>query len=267
VLPDEPLQQGDVILWPHASGFLETSGIVVTADCDLARAKHWGRISVVPVFAVHTYVEELLAPKILTKHQPRLMQHFGKAIGNLLANQSGEAPSLDALEQLLGAAHLPVSLAADGQISAIHQILRQLGGWQKYESNLECLSSTFAILNLGGNEGMQNNIRSALVTLPGDVMPIPHFSGLPFDVSVAWLRVVREIPEKGIVRKMSDMAAASGIRVGRLSPVVRYRLTQMLAQVFSDIGLPEHHERLVKDQINGYISTLPKQPAKVGRSP
>jgi hypothetical protein len=218
----------------------------------------------VPVFGVSTYVEELLAPKLLAKHHQRLLQHFGKSIGKLLTNISGENPSLVALEQLLGTPLLPATLAADKEVSAIHQVLRQHGGWQKYESNLDCLALTFTVLNLGGGEGMQNNIRGGLATLPGDVMPIPYFNGLPFDVSVAWLRIIREIPEKGIVRKMSDMTTATGIRVGRLSPVVRYRLTQMLAQVFSDIGLPEQHEQLVRDQINRYISTLPQQWAKGG---
>jgi len=36
------------------------------------------------------------------------------------------------------------------------------------------------------------------------------------------------------------------MRVARLGPMFRYRLTQCLGQVFSDIGLPEDYESELK---------------------
>ena len=257
VLPDAPLAQGDVMFWPDATESLYKSGVIVTGDCDLALEKHWGRISVVPVVALSSYVEELLAPKILARYGPKLREVFGNRVSRALRAAGDTSPGTEALEQLIGAELLPPSLDSHSQVRELHQILRQSYRLHSYTPNLACLESALRILSPSGKNALQNSVRSQLSSFPGDVLPLPRIEGLPFDVAVAWLRVLREVRESEIARKMSELSAGRAIRIARLSPVVRYRLTQMLAHVFSDIGLPEHHERSVREQIDGYISTLP----------
>jgi hypothetical protein len=45
---DNTLSQGDVIVWEENQDFQSKAAVIVTADCDLAKGKHWGRITVVP---------------------------------------------------------------------------------------------------------------------------------------------------------------------------------------------------------------------------
>lgn len=253
---DVPLQQGDVLRWPTATAFLEMAGVVVTADCDLARGKHWGRLSVVPIFALGSYVEELLAPKILNKYEQRLVQHLARSVGRLLAVAGGERPSTEAIELLISNEDLPPALSEDDSVRTLHSVIRQGRGWHKYQTNVSCLDAALRILNSQATNQLQDTIRSNVASLPGDVMQIPRSEHLPFDFPVAWLRVLREVRDEAIALRMSEAEPGRAIRVGRLSPVVRYRLTQMLAQVFSDIGLPEHFERRVRDEAAAYIGTL-----------
>jgi hypothetical protein len=253
---DAPLRQGDVLRWPKNTAFLEMAGVVVTADCDLARGKHWGRLSVVPVFALGDYVEELLAPKLLSKNEQRIVQHLARSIGRGLALAGGERPSVEAIELLISNHDLPPALAADASIHTLHRAIRQGRGWEKYDTNINCLDAALRILNPQLANQLRESIRNNLSSLPGDVMQIPKSEHLPFDPPVAWLRVLREVRDDAIALRMSEADSAGGIRVGRLSPVVRYRLTQMLAQVFSDIGLPESFEKCVKDETVAYVGTL-----------
>lgn len=256
IASDAPLRQGDVLRWPSATEFLEMAGVVVTADCDLVRGKHWGRVSVVPVFALGSYVEELLAPRLLSKNEQRLVQLLSKSVARRLALAGAERPSTEAIELLISNGDLSSPLVDDESIRLLHRLIRQARGWQKHEANLSCLHGALRILNPLATDQLREAIRNNLSSLPGDVMQIPRSDQLPFDPPVAWLRVLREVRDDSIALRMSEAGSAGAIRVGRLSPVVRYRLTQMLAQVFSDIGLPEQLEMRVKDETAAYVGTL-----------
>ena len=254
VSPEEVLQQGDFVLWPGATAFLEQAGIIVTADCDLAFGKHWGRISVVPVFALSTYVEELLAPRVLSKQLTKLREAFGRQIQRVLAPSDESIPSDAAIDPLLSASTLPQPLAGETSLVNLHSVLRQALGYERSVPNLECLARAIALVNAGSGNTLRSHIKNGLSSLPGDVLAVPRIDGLPFTAGVAWLRVIREVPEASIARKMSDMAPGRCIRIGRLIPVLRYRLTQMLGQVFSDIGLPENYELLKRELIDSYTA-------------
>ncbi|KWF22509.1 hypothetical protein WL84_18600 [Burkholderia cenocepacia] len=70
---------------------------------------------------------------------------------------------------------------------------------------------------------------------------------------------MREVFDTDIATKTSEAAPNLARRIGRLVPVLRYRLTQMLAQVFSDIGLPDEYEATVKDERGKFVDSITQQ--------
>ena len=67
------------------------------------------------------------------------------------------------------------------------------------------------------------------------------------------LRLIRELPASAIaidpVRERNDREVEA-VRISRLGTPFRYRLTQQLAAVFSDIGLPSEFEMSRKDLLS-----------------
>src|SRR5690606_15659812 len=112
-------------------------------------------------------------------------------------------------------------------------------------SSKECLKDALQVL--GHSPGsIEERVTNGLMNPPGDVLIVPAPSVLGFDFGVAWLRAFREVREQDIASRLTDWAPGRAIRVARLGPVYEYRLTQRLAQVFSDIGLRDDYEGELK---------------------
>ncbi|SDM91588.1 hypothetical protein SAMN04488074_12936 [Lentzea albidocapillata subsp. violacea] len=64
----DPLRQGDVLeAADPAASLWQRHLVVLTADCDLARAKHHGRVTCVPVLTEHEYLLEMQIPAFATR--------------------------------------------------------------------------------------------------------------------------------------------------------------------------------------------------------
>ena len=92
-------------------------------------------------------------------------------------------------------------------------------------------------------------------------MVLPQLPGLAPELHVAFLRAMREVRDQDIATKTSEVEPNRAKRIGRLVPVLRYRLTQMLAQVFSDIGLPDDYEEALKKERVKFVNSI-TQPQK-----
>ncbi len=84
----------------------------------------------------------------------------------------------------------------------------------------------------------------------GDILVLPQLTLLGVTADVAWVRQVWQVPLKDIVFRTSELKPGMGQRIARLDSPYRYRLTQLMAQVFSDIGLPNSARNLKSELIN-----------------
>lgn len=252
---DSTLSQGDVIIWEEVQDFQSRAAVVVTADCDLAKNKHWGRITVVPMVPIAHYLEEFYLPKQLAALGQDLTKIFAKHVHKELKVTAEDAPSEDAVESLVSLRTLPSPLNA-GDLLNLHTLLRQARGLTKSMKADEALNNALRLINPNTKALSASRTRNFLDKPPGDCMVLPQLPGLAPGLNIAFLRAMREVRDQDIATKTSEMTKNRAKRIGRLIPVLRYRLTQMLAQVFSDIGLPDDYEVMLKEQTNRFVESI-----------
>lgn len=253
---ESTLSQGDVIVWEEAQDFQSKAAVVVTADCDLARGKHWGRITVVPLVPVENYLEEVYLPKQLELLEADLTRLFANAVHQALKVEAIDVPSEDALESLVSLDALPPYFDASNQANRTHSLLRQARGLSKSVKSAAALDEALRLRDPKVKALSVSKIEAFLANPPGDCMVLPQFPGLAPGLHVAFLRAMREVRDRDIATKTSEVEPNRARRIGRLVPVLRYRLTQMLAQVFSDIGLPDEYEATLKEERGKFVELL-----------
>lgn len=253
---EDGLSQGDVIVWSGNQDCLAKAAVIVTADCDLARGKHWGRVTVVPIIPAQEYFDQFYLPKQLESMEPDLLPIFGKELQNSIGTADGNLPTELALDTLLNLETLPEIVSISETAMNLHSVIRQARGLETMKSAAQTLDKALSLRNPSTKALSANKIQAFLNNPPGDCMILPAMEGLEPGIHVAFLRILRELRDEDIALKTSQKNKIKGQRVGRLIPVVRYRLTQMLAQVFSDIGLPDSYETGLKDEKNEFLTSL-----------
>jgi hypothetical protein len=251
---DRTLSQGDVIVWGDPQDFQSKAAVVVTADCDLAKGKHWGRITVVPLVPVGHYMEEVYLPKQLALLEEPLAHLFATAVHRAL--DCVDPPTRDALEQLVSLDVLPPTLSIGEHGKQAHVLLRHARGLTKSMTSAQALDKALRLRSPDVKALSAHKIKTFLESPPGDCMVLPQLPGLAVGLHIAFLRAMREVREGDIATKTSEVAPNRATRIGRLVPVLRYRLTQMLAQVFSDIGLPEDYEATLKQERGKFVESI-----------
>lgn len=78
----------------------------------------------------------------------------------------------------------------------------------------------------------------------GDLLILPDAHQLGISGGIAWIRNIWQVPLVDIAIRTSEVGIRPGERIARLDSPYRYRLTQLMAQVFSDIGLPDTTDRI-----------------------
>jgi hypothetical protein len=249
------LSQGDVIVWEKLQDFQSKAAVVVTADCDLAKGKHWGRITVVPIVPVAHYLEDIYLPKELSGLEPELVQLFAKEVHRALSTEETSPPTEEALESLVSLETLPKILNVRNLLE-LHDLLRNARGLTKSMQSATALDKALTLLKPKMKNLSTEKIGNFLHKPPGDCMILPQLPGLVPGLNIAFLRAMREVSDKDIATKNSEMEQDRAKRIGRLVPVLRYRLTQMLAQVFSDIGLPDEYEGILNEERSNFVKSI-----------
>lgn len=218
------LRQGDLIKF--SGGKLPPSyGIVVTADCDLDNKKHSRLVTLVPLLSVQEIVCKCLAFDVFEAQKEALQQYCRTQLG--IEEPPGTAVFLGKLKAFVregGLQNATVEAAARAvthadlvvSIPVLRSILCAAGiSWPKTVERF----------------GKQIESR-------GDILRLVQPPLIEERVSVAWLRAMWQERVSDIALRTSEAPGRTGLRVAQLGSPFRYRLTQMLGQVFADIGLP-----------------------------
>jgi hypothetical protein len=117
------------------------------------------------------------------------------------------------------------------------------------DASLEVLCNLLAELRAASLVGKPRDVAGVFeelylnaCNLPGDAFFIGSIQGIADEAFVAYLRLVRELPAGSVATTASALKTATVRRIARLRSPFLYRLTQQLAHVFSDIGLPRDYE-------------------------
>ncbi|MBU9291921.1 hypothetical protein KTD18_10200 [Burkholderia multivorans] len=224
VSPGQSLTQGDLIVFPAEENPLRKAGLVVTADCDLENRKHGLLVTLVPVVTVKEILERYLLIEACERQRKLIFNYVCDAFSIEFRDDEG-----------IAAVELREKVEGEEEIDQVKKvaarfILNQLDilTWANYKA---------LMVEIKANEKGASAIESQLKS-KGDIMVLPSPRELGVDGDIAWVRHIWQIPLGSVAIRTSDVKNHPGERIARLDSPFRYRLTQIMAQVFSDIGLP-----------------------------
>lgn len=227
VSPTSQLRQGDLIAF-QSSDSLQKFGLVVTADCDLTQRKHARLVTLVPVVELIDIVECYLLPEMCERSRPSIEGYLTKKFALQSSLQLPEGR-----EELRARA---VESGGDpslrGACLAAKLLLQEV-------ERLTIADYRLIMEAVGLKVGKLDDRLSQQVRGKGDLLMLPQLTNLGISADIAWVRHIWQVPLRQIVFRTSEVREGVGQRVARLASPFRYRLTQLMAQVFSDIGLPD----------------------------
>lgn len=225
VAPDAHLKQGDLIKFDKEESPLKKAGIVVTADCDLENKKHAKLVTLVPVIPVQIIMEHYLLLEDCEKKKAQIENYAYKSFGIDLSQELELKKTL-----LVMALKSPPTDCQSESIVAAKIALDQIESItvQQYKALMSAIKTSCK----------KASELEKQVTSRGDLLLLPDPSKLGVTGSIAWVRHIWQAPLTTIALRTSEVSSRQGERIARLDSPYRYRLTQLMAQVFSDIGLP-----------------------------
>jgi hypothetical protein len=261
---DSPILQGDVFRWIDRSFERpwSTYGVVVTADCDLLNQKTRGSVSYVPAFLMEDYIWHHWKEGKFEAASSALLKKFAARINNRLERigQSQSVSAQAALEWLervgIDGLFTELAITDNGQkrelFAVADELLTLTALLRTAVPDLKLLQRCYAIKNkknqIEANDfsALANEIQSSISNLPGDVFFLPLESSGEAAGLFVMLRHIKQCDISAIATRVADMTfgSAQAKRLGRIGAPYRYAITQNLARVFSDIGLPTSYEKL-----------------------
>ncbi|MFQ2384337.1 hypothetical protein [Aeromonas dhakensis] len=241
--PSASLKQGDLIKFTDEKDPLRKVGIVVTADCDLNNKKHANLVTLIPVVTVKDIMENYLLLEDCDKKKEQIENYAFKAlriekqseieINQALLRSSIESmSSSDISESILTAVRIVTDQVTSISISEYKDLMDALGISTKKADAL-----------------------STQIKTRGDLLILPSPEKLGVINNIAWVRQIWQVPLTSIALRTSETSSRKGEKIARLESPFRYRLTQLMAQVFSDIGLPDVEDS-VQQEISGAYNNV-----------
>ncbi|SIQ22522.1 hypothetical protein [Aeromonas hydrophila] len=241
--PSASLKQGDLIKFTDEKDPLRKVGIVVTADCDLNNKKHANLVTLIPVVTVKDIMENYLLLEDCDKKKEQIENYAFKAlriekqseieINQALLRSSIESmSSSDISESILTAVRIVTDQVTSISISEYKDLMDTLGISTKKADAL-----------------------STQIKTRGDLLILPSPEKLGVINNIAWVRQIWQVPLTSIALRTSETSSRKGEKIARLESPFRYRLTQLMAQVFSDIGLPDVEDS-VQQEISGAYNNV-----------
>ncbi|GKS62680.1 hypothetical protein YTPLAS21_21380 [Candidatus Nitrosocosmicus sp.] len=225
--PAERVSQGDLFYFEDEISE-RRYGIVVTADCDLTNKKHSRLISLVPLLCL----EDLLINCLYIDHLEKIRNQIADLLHDTLHL---EVPVNDPAFEATLAATLKGNVKIPEEILTTAEVFLQRTD-SITSKNFQALLRRLPNSLKNTYSRFEQQIKSR-----GDIIVLTCPPYTVHDVRLVWLRRVWQV-------KLGDLALRTsfympnrnlGQHVARLASPFRYRLTQQLAQVFSDIGTPD----------------------------
>ena len=260
VASDITVRQGDLLVSKFDKDRLPTElHLVITADCDISKGKFGSHIAALTIIPLEKYIEHIWAEKKLAtkvrNSQKQTIEVIRKHHSTLISKKSNMTDD-----------------AAIGwlQTATISEIIDELRipaqDQKKFSKILQKWLDTFAeftgdplrsplikLANINARidgteafkelrklvEQVQNEV------LPEDIFIVSEIPGLSMAGAVILLRELIGIPYTAIKYRLSDVCTSSEyLRAGRLTPQIKYAVSQAFGNLYSKIGLsPEYEEK------------------------
>ena len=233
--PKDKLSQGDLIRFDEGDDSA-TWGVVVTADCDLENRKHSRLVTLVPLLSIQQLVCKCLASDFV-EHKIDAMSEKCRVTFAI------EVETSDPTFQ----SQLKAGLLEEKVTGELDRMLARLVCGDDIDISVPSFRAVVEHAGLGWAaciKRFEDQVKSR-----GDMLVLEK---PPFENKgefIAWLRGLWQEQVSSIAVAMSQADGRRGVRVAQLKSPYRYRLTQMLGQVFSDIGLPNRPKTVIDPSI------------------
>jgi hypothetical protein len=275
----DELRQGDLLRWELRDRTIWTEyGVVVTADCDLMYNKMRNKISYVPLVSFDNYVAGIWGPDYVEKKVLKILESAVSAIRRAHADRNAGANLTEAAVINWITRDDPSEIAAvvlgdgcderarrtiEATIRRAKSVLRsqaelslRISGDDSYIKRITGRAGELFPDGKGNAQTIKEAVNGHCNSLPGDVFFIGEIPGEGDDGYFALLRHVTQCSLDDI---SLDPAQRPGPvlplrRIARLQPPFIYAMTQQLAKVFADIGLPAYHAERMAACVKKYLS-------------
>jgi hypothetical protein len=231
----EKLNQGDLIRFDGGDSGV-TWGVVVTADCDLENRKHSRLVTLVPLLSVQQIIVKCLAFDFVEYKIETMAQKCRVSFGI-------DAQPTDPAFQ----SSMKATLMEEKVVNDKDRLLAKLVCGEDVEVSVVTFKEVVEHAGLSWSACVKRF--ESQIASRGDMLVLQE---PPFDNNgefIAWLRGIWQEQVANIAVAMSQSSGRRGVRVAQLKSPYRYRLTQMLGQVFSDIGLPDRQKTAIDPSI------------------
>jgi hypothetical protein len=247
----DPLQQGDVLETVDTEASMwQRHLLIVTADCDLAHAKHQGRVTCIPLLAAEEYLSEIQLPKIRERlvKQPLSEMHqilCKPGVPNIserrLREWASEEDPADIVTSLElkhhDAQHATAALEAISMIDAPTSSLKE-GVDALVEAQLVGASPRKRETAV---KQVLNGLREPYGRPPGDALFLAAIAPGQDAGYFAYLRHIEQVQEPEISLGPSRRQVKYR-RISRMQDRFAHALVQRFGMVFMSIGLPQQYE-------------------------
>lgn len=256
--------QGDIIRLEYFDGEGSPGlGVVINADCDLAHQRLDGVITYLPIYSFKDYLSQFWAPG----HVRTIEEAATRAVLDLLGDSVGDGPSLHAW--ILSSGHHAVaetlSKVEGVRKAQIPQLTRDIARLAVTLEREKPSYERFSALCQAEPEPSAHARKQILAAKKamGDghffISELVDHDGIGF---VIRMRRIYSIPEELCFRTFAEQQASSGandttaVRIGRLTPLYRFKVLQLFAQQFSRVGLPDHVTALSDLAIDDLVAAI-----------
>jgi hypothetical protein len=272
--PDQILQ-GDLILW-HERAYVKpwrTYGVIVTADCDLEWDKHQGHLSFIPALLTEDYLWHSWRPARFGMECSKAIELMTVRVNKWLEKAGRGAISVEAarswIERVHGDGLLDeLDVVDQGERNTLRPIVDRAAAFVSLlnatEPDMRLLRQCQALSK--GNPATDDSLltkafQSAISGSPGDVFHLPVLPDRGDEGLFLMLRHITQCEISDITTRPDELrfGAAKAKRIARVTAPYRYAITQNLARVFADIGLPKEYEERCRSSADRFFKSRPDQ--------
>lgn len=266
-----PLRQGDIFEWltPFRERPWRELGVIVTADCDMANSKIGEVVSFVPLLSFEDYVWHFWREKRFEPQFKLALADLAKFINKQLSKQGKAEISSEAASDWIQRETSETLAAAIGVVDgSLKKKFDDLcARFSDMDRLLKAESCDVALLVRAADhlkkesqlatDFLADVLQNSLTNLPGDIFYLSQV-GPESGGAFAMLRHIRQCGRSEIAIDPDQIrfGIAKSRRIARLRPTFKYSLTQQMARVFSDIGLPDSYDVRVKSRSAKFFGSL-----------
>jgi hypothetical protein len=246
VRKDDPLHQGDIFEFINKKSLWEDYGIIITTDCDIAWCKNSDVYSYCPIIKLKEYFYQIYLPKQIeyNKILEKVKGIIDKQNGN--NNKGVDISSINQWikDRGIEGALEDINIKTDDMRSAVSFLYDSDKGlctiqvFLRYRNILDSKSENNKEIKI-----LENKFRNHIINLKGDLFYINYIHGVNEIGYIVNLRRIGRFSRENISISSYDNGEKVYLkRIAKMVSPFNYRITQNVAQMFSDIGLPEDYE-------------------------